>query len=151
QLAGGAAQGVCLERAQRVAAGGDERLYAVELEVLTRLERDAEQWLHPRLVSAPLQHGSELERVGLGTGDEKGHQEGARKKPGPASSISSAAASSAMAMAVSGRPSRRAAWHRRPSGVRISPRNRRRSGATSSARPAIGVLHEPSSLARKAR
>ena len=61
------------ERAQRVAAGGDQRLHAVEVERIDILERHAQQRLHGRLVPMLLQRGSQLERVGLRAGNEKAH------------------------------------------------------------------------------
>src|SRR6188472_2472762 len=63
-----------LECAQRVAAGGDQRLHAFEVEWLGILERDAQQRLHRRLVAVFLQRRSQLERIGFRTSDEQAHR-----------------------------------------------------------------------------
>ena len=82
-LRASAAQRMRLQGAQRVAAGGDQRLHAVELDRVGVLEGDAEQRLDGRLVAMLLQRGSELERVGLGAGDEEAHRLERAEEVGP--------------------------------------------------------------------
>ena len=83
QLARLPAQRMRFQGAQRVAAGGDQRLHAVELDRVGVFEGDAEQRLDGRLVAMLLQRSSELERVGLGAGDEEAHRLERAKEVGP--------------------------------------------------------------------
>ena len=85
QLARLAAQGVRFQGAQGVAAGGDQRLHAVEVDRVGVVEGDAEQRLDGRLVAVLLQHGPELERVRLGAGDEQAHRLDGAEEVGPGS------------------------------------------------------------------
>ena len=74
---------VRLQRAQAVAAGGDQRLHAVEIDGIGIVERHLQQRLDGGLMPALLQRGSELERIGLRACDEQAHQVCVRKKVGP--------------------------------------------------------------------
>ena len=69
---------------------------------------------------------------------------------GPARARSSAPASRPIFSALSAIPVNSTSYHSVPSGVMMSPR-KRNTPSSISARPAIGVLHEPSSDARKLR
>ena len=72
----GAGDGQCrtgLDGAQRIAAGRDERLRAVEIHGLAAIEGYAEQGIDGGLVAHLFEHAAEFERIRLGPCDEEAH------------------------------------------------------------------------------